>query len=145
MRDLVSKSSALAETRNFRYNSSRRSYLAERVWPQMAYVSRSPSGDSLESWSDFAKKCVWEGRNLAFWILSGPIVCDPSGWIRIDVRTPKTLFFTYLGHLGVSSGISSYDFLSIIGGFPLGSLLAPIGPYWPQYAPVLRDSFVFRS
>ena len=27
---------------------------------------------------------------------------DPSGWICIDVRTPETLSFPYLGHLGIS-------------------------------------------
>jgi len=38
VRDLASNSSKLAETRNFRYNSPRRSHLAEQVWPQMACV-----------------------------------------------------------------------------------------------------------
>ena len=49
VKDFASKSSELAETRNFRYNSPRRSYLAGRTWPQMAYVSRSSSGDFPES------------------------------------------------------------------------------------------------
>ena len=91
VRDLASNFSKWTETRFFRYRRSRRSYLAERVWPQMAYVSRSSSGDFLEIWPDLAKWPIWEGWNLGVWNFSGPgRGWDPSGWICIDVRTPKT-------------------------------------------------------
>ena len=72
----------------------------------------------LEIWPDLAKFGVWKGRNLAVWIFSGPGKgWDPSGWICIDVRTPKTQLFPYLGHLGISSAQFSY-YLGVPPGAP---------------------------
>ena len=49
-------------------------------------------------------------------------------WIALGLGSPKTLFSAkkskFLGHF--------WPF-PIIWGFPLGPLLAPIGPYWPTW------------
>ena len=62
-----------------------------------------------------------------------------SGWIRIDVRTPKNLLFPYLGHLGVSSGLFSHIII-LFGGFPW----APIGPYWLLLAPIVCRTLLLK-
>ena len=93
----------------------------------MIYVSRSSSGDFLEIWPDLAKSRVWEGRNLGVWIFSGVgRGWDPSGWICIDVRTPKPNYFPIWDIWG--SVRAYFPILSYYLGVPPGS---PIGPFWP--------------
>ena len=95
----------------------------------MIYVSRSSSGDFLESWPDLAKFGVWKGEIWQFGFSQGPggAGIHPGGFVLMS-GPQKPNYFPIWAIWG--SVRTNFPILSYYLGVPPGPLLAPIGSYW---------------